>query len=395
MSKISNTERSRALDDDDELCEQERVVSNRHRRRWASFALFAHLEVGPAELLHQHPRWAQQSLSPAAAVSVLRALSESVRGRWKSGGRHRRRRRASVPSTACSTNFYRRILQLRTACNLALDPAVQTPGQRVDNIPVHFPPHRPSLARTQLTRNAAKSRRESSGPTTTNAAMSESQKLTKKQRKGLAFRQRGKGKTGENETPGGDVPIAENLDDDIHANTNDLPAPSPPSAVTQKAEDQGKPKASAKRKRSTKLARPKLPRNRRSSQKTIVNLPRNRKIRQKRSSNDTSCSSVSPDAHSCAAVRMVNKIVTGNLKYTTSKETISKHFSACGEQHAFQDLCFTCSPLPPRDPPPNVRPADAQVSNGYQIQRLRVPRVYSSECLAAGAQTTSIRNRGP
>ena len=83
--------------------------------------------------------------------------------------------------------------------------------------------------------------------------MSDAQKLTKKQRKGLAFRQRGKARTAEHETPGGDVPIAENLDDDgpaHHANTNDQPARSSPIVEKQKTEDQGKPKVSAKRKRS-------------------------------------------------------------------------------------------------------------------------------------------------
>lgn len=82
--------------------------------------------------------------------------------------------------------------------------------------------------------------------------MSDAQKLTKKQRKGLAFRQRGKGRTAEHETPGGDVPIAENLDDDSvadHANTNDQPAHPSPIVEKQKAEDQGKAKSSAKRKR--------------------------------------------------------------------------------------------------------------------------------------------------
>jgi len=147
--------------------------------------------------------------------------------------------------------------------------------------------------------------------------MSESQKLTKKQRKGLAFRQRGKGKTGENETPGGDVPIAENLDDDIHANTNDLPAPSPPSPVTQRAEDQGKPKASAKRKRSDETGQVQAPKKQKKLDEDNSESPKEQKNPSKKEQQ-----------------RYI--LFVGNLKYTTSKEAISKHFSAC-------------------DPPPNVR----------------------------------------
>ncbi|KLO20724.1 hypothetical protein SCHPADRAFT_897983 [Schizopora paradoxa] len=140
--------------------------------------------------------------------------------------------------------------------------------------------------------------------------MSDAQKLTKKQRKGLAFRQRGKGKTAEHETPGGDVPIAENLDDDgpaHHANTNDQPARSSSIVEKQKAEDQGKANVSAKRKRSDDAAQAPSPKKQKKGTSKKQQQQQQRYI-----------------------------LFVGNLKYTTSKEAISKHFAAC-------------------DPPPVVR----------------------------------------
>jgi len=172
--------------------------------------------------------------------------------------------------------------------------------------------------------------------------MSSAQKLTKKQKKALAFRERkGKGKATVLDEEDNDVPVLEEQDT--------LEAQAEGGAV----EDEAKPAqhaAAARAKDEDVLGgdQPKKPKKRkREEDKAVVDDDAKPKQKKKKrrvgdgedgaavdGGSDAEAGEQGGEGKGKAKQRFI--LFVGNLKYTTSKEVIDKHFSAC-------------------DPPPTVR----------------------------------------
>ncbi|KAH8119912.1 hypothetical protein DFH11DRAFT_1721814 [Phellopilus nigrolimitatus] len=160
-----------------------------------------------------------------------------------------------------------------------------------------------------------------------------SQKLTKKQRKGLAFRQKkGKGKP---DAPGGDIPLSENQD------TQDLlPFDEPPPTLSERKEKKGEPKSIRAREADNNVdVEHKKPPNKRKRDEgdlgraggavrdsATENSPKAKKQKRKagNSANEIE-NEAAGDTKENSKSRYI--LFVGNLKYSTSKEAILAHFA--------------------------------------------------------------------
>ncbi|TDL28224.1 hypothetical protein BD410DRAFT_712974 [Rickenella mellea] len=157
--------------------------------------------------------------------------------------------------------------------------------------------------------------------------MSESQKLTKKQKKGLVFRQK-KGKSKEGRDDNLDVPVVENLD---VIESVELSQPDHPPEISAKAT--AEPAAAAKKRKIDDI------------HAGLVDAAGKELSKRKKQKKDAEDSATDDKQHDGVDTRKSGQqstttsrfiLFVGNLKYTTSKEAILQHFAAC-------------------DPPPTVR----------------------------------------
>jgi len=158
--------------------------------------------------------------------------------------------------------------------------------------------------------------------------MSTEQKLTKKQRKGVAFRQR-KGK-GRPDAPGGDVPEREDID------AEGLDEDEPRQGAGKALSEQARP-PTKKRKRSEETAGDRDD-GKEKAQPANANTKKKRKTVSKEAEKEEKGEEhkAEPQEDGKKPVKSRFILFVGNLKYTTSKDAIQQHFAAC-------------------DPPPSVR----------------------------------------
>ncbi|KAI0322167.1 hypothetical protein OF83DRAFT_1167828 [Amylostereum chailletii] len=153
------------------------------------------------------------------------------------------------------------------------------------------------------------------------------QKLTKKQKKASAFRERkGKNKAGEDETL--DVPVAEDQDA-AEAETAEPVDPAPPVKKAKGVEKEKKQKDG-----DEKSAKPAKRKREQGEENAGEAQEGQKKKRRKKAKGGEQSAEGEQDAGDEKPQRLI--LFVGNLKYTTSREAIQTHFAAC-------------------DPPPSIR----------------------------------------
>lgn len=181
--------------------------------------------------------------------------------------------------------------------------------------------------------------------------MSTTQKLTKKQKKGLAFRERQSSKRKPGDATIADmddnaVPIMEDQDlatisgDGLQIEGDPKQTKSTTSTgEVEKGSGQSEGKGKEKRKQESGLdVESNGPRKRkRESEVDVEEVKKSAVVKRKKSGDEESGEGVGKDVGSTTAQQKQRFILfVGNLKYTTSREAIAAHFAAC-------------------DPPPSIR----------------------------------------